>query len=98
MELAISASALVLLVNVFNSVLKRWVYPKFGKFGVQITAFILSTLGSVYFLYGGIYPGLVDLLSATAIVFSTAVAFYEVVLSRIDIFKVTTIEVEEARG
>lgn len=75
--------AIVFGVNVLSSVLKRWVAPKFGKIGVQITVFVLAFIAAYIFLYGN-YE---QLLNSTLAIFSVAVAFYEVILSRIPIFK-----------
>lgn len=93
----ISAGALVFAVNILTSVLKRWVYPTFGGFGVQVVAFVLATVGAVYFIYGGAYPGLTKLVEAVGLIFSTSVAFYEVVLKHLSVFKVETPAMTAAR-
>lgn len=83
----ITATALVFVVNVITAVVKRWIYPTFGATGVQAIAFLAATIGALYAVYGGNYPGLVELVSAGLGVFSLAVTFYEVILSKFDIFK-----------
>lgn len=82
----LSAGALVLAINVLTSVVKRWIAP-LGTLAVHIFAFALATVGALYFLYGGQYPGIVHLAQTGALIFSTAVAFYEVVLQHVSIFK-----------
>ena len=84
-------------INILTSVLKRWVYPTFGSFGVQVVAFVLASIGAVYFLYGGQYPGLTNLVTSAGVIFSTSVAFYEVVLKHLSVFKVETPEMTAAR-
>lgn len=80
---------MVFAINILISVVKKWIYPKFGKFGVQVVAFVLAGIGALYVLYGGQFPGIVQLVQTAAVVFSTSVAFYEVVLQHLDIFKGT---------
>jgi len=83
----LSAAALAFIVNILTSVSKNWIRPKFGVLGVHIVAFILATIGAVYFVYGGNYPGLMNVIGAGGVIFSMAVTFYEVILHRITVFK-----------
>ncbi len=83
----ISAAALVFAVNILSSVLKKWVKPSFGKLGVQVTVFVLAAVGALYSTYNGSFPALKDWAVASLGVFSLSVAFYEVILSRISLFK-----------
>lgn len=93
----LTAGALVFAVNILTSVLKRWIYPTFGGIGVQVVAFVLATIGALYVLYAGQYPGLVHLVETGGLIFSTSVAFYEVVLQHLSVFKVETPAMTEAR-
>lgn len=79
-----TTTALVFLINIFTSLLKRYVYPKYGKFGVQVLAFILAVIAAVYFAYG---DGLKVYVTEALVLFSASVAIYEVILSRLSIFK-----------
>lgn len=88
----ISAAALVFGINILTSLIKRWVYPTFGAFGVQVVAFALAMIGTLYVLYGGQYPGLVQLVAAAGLIFSTAVTFYEVILQHIPAFQGPALE------
>jgi len=83
----LTPAALVFGINILTSVIKRWIYPTFGQFGTQVVAFILAAVGSLYFLYGGQYPGLTHLVAVAGVIFSTAVAFYEVILQHIPAFR-----------
>jgi hypothetical protein len=93
----LTAGALVFGINILTSVIKRWIYPTFGGFGVQVVAFALATIGAFYVLYAGQYPGLTHLIETAGVIFSTSVAFYEVVLQHLSIFKVETPEMTAAR-
>ena len=93
----LTVGALAFATNILTSLVKRWVYPTYGAFGLQVIAFALALIGAFVFLYGNQFPGLMDLLVAGGIIFSTAVAFYEVVLQRIDVFKGTDPVVVAAR-
>jgi len=86
--------ALVFLVNAITSVVKRWIFPKYGKFGVQVIAFALATIGAVYYTYHNEIPGLQNVVAAAISLFSLAVAFYEVILQYIPLFKGPAIEKE----
>lgn len=82
----LTVGALAFVVNVVTSLVKNFIQPKFGTLGVQFFAFVIALIGSLYFLYGGKFPELQTLVVAGGLVFSTAVAFYEVILSRIGWF------------
>lgn len=94
----LSGAAIIFIVNVFSSVLKLWVYPKYGKLGVQVMVFFLAVLGGTYYMYKHLVPGLEAFVVSVLGVFSLSVAFYEVILSHLDIFKVKTDAVETARA
>ncbi len=96
-QLAISSVAIAFLVNVFTSVMKTWVYPRFGKFGVQVVAFIFAVIGAWYVLYGQNIASLENIVAATIALFTLAVTIYEVILQHIPSFKGTDPEVIEAR-
>jgi len=77
--------AVILLVNVVTSLLKKYVVPKWGRNGVHIILFTLATISAVYMNYGDS----IQIYVANAIaIFSLAVALYEVLLSRFAFFKV----------
>ena len=84
-------------INILTTIIKRWVYPTFGSFGVQVVAFAMATVGALYVTYGGQYPGLTHLVETAGMIFSTSVAFYEVVLKHLSVFKVETPEMTAAR-
>lgn len=88
----ISTTALVFAINIITSALKKWIYPNFGATGVQVFVFIAATIGAFYSIYGGNYPGLKDLVMSAVGVFSLAVAFYEVILSKIPVFEQPSID------
>ncbi len=80
-------ASLVLAVTVLTSIIKRWVYPKYGRIGTQVLAFALATIGATYYVYAKNIPGLQEIVTAAITLFSLSVAFYEVLLQYIPAFK-----------
>ncbi len=83
----ITAASIVFAVNVLASILKRWIKPAWGTVGVQVSVFVLAILGALYATYNGTFPAVKELAEASLGVFSLSVAFYEVILSHIPMFK-----------
>ena len=83
MEL-ISAAAIVFAINVLTSFLKKYVYPKFGRLGVQVVVFLLAIVGAWYMQYGA---SLEVYVAQAFVLFTAAVALYEVILKRVDFFR-----------
>jgi len=79
-----TATAIILLVNIVTSLLKKFVLPKYGKTGVHVLLFVLAIIGAVYISYGS---SIQIYVSNSVAVFSLAVALYEVLLSRFAFFK-----------
>jgi len=79
--------AIILGVNVLTSIIKRWVYPKYGKVGVQILVFILAAIGALYFMYSQLIPGLQEFVASFISIVALSMTFYEVILSHIPLFK-----------
>jgi hypothetical protein len=86
MELMISGAALAFAINILTSVVKNFILPKFGEIGIHVFAFALATIGALYFLYSDMIPGFSQAVQAAIAVFTTAVAFYEVVLKHLSSF------------
>jgi len=86
----ISSVGIALLINVLTSIFKRFVYPKFGRIGVQIVVFILALIGAVYITYGQQIAELKTIVTSAITLFTTAVVFYEVILQYIPTFKQET--------
>jgi len=96
-ELTLSAVAVAFAINVLTSLLKRWVYPQFGPLGVQVVCFVLALIGAWFWLYGRFVPEIGSLVVSALGLFSLAVTMYEVLLSKLDFFKVKTPQVLDAR-
>lgn len=79
--------ALIFIINALSSFLKKWVYPKFGKVGVQVLIFGLAVLGAIYWTYGQNVLGIKEVVVAAIGLFSLSVTFYEVILSHLAVFK-----------
>lgn len=82
----LTAAALTFAVNVATAVLK-WLTGRIGKLGTQIVVFALALVAALFWTYQEQVPGLAAVIAAAIGIFSMAVAFYEVVLSRIPFFK-----------
>ena len=93
----ISGAAIAFGINILVSLVKRFIYPRVGSFGVHVFSFILAMIGAVYVIYGGQFPGLQQFVIAAAALFSTAVSFYEVVLKHLSVFKDESPTMEAAR-
>lgn len=77
-------AGIVVAVNVLTALVKKYVYPKYGRTGVQVVVFVLAVIGAVYMRYGAS----VEAYATAAIaIFTTAIALYEVLWSRIAFFK-----------
>jgi len=79
----LSAAAIALLVNVLTTVCKNYIKPKFGDTGIHVFAFVLATIGAWYFLFGAHIKFLQEIVMSGAAIFSLAVTFYEVLLSKL---------------
>jgi len=94
----LTLGAITLVINVATSLLKTYIYPRWGKLGVQIFAFNCAVIAALYVNYVGKFPGLEEFVLTAFGIFSLSVAFYEVVLQNISWFKVNNDEVEAARA
>lgn len=83
----ITTAAIVFAVNILASFLKRSITPKWGIIGTQVTVFILALIGALYYTFSGVYPGLQAWVVQGLEIFAISVAFYEVILSKIPVFK-----------
>lgn len=82
----LTTAALAFVVNIGATVFK-YLYSKIGTAGTQAVVFGLAVLAALYYQYSAQVPGLVELVKATLVIFSSSVAIYEVILSRFDFFK-----------
>lgn len=94
----ITLGAITFTINIATSLLKQYVYPRYGKLGVQIFAFACALIAALYVSYKDQFPGLEEFIITVLAIFSMAVAFYEVVLQNLSWFKVNSPEIEEARA
>lgn len=82
-----TGTALVIVINVFTSIIKQWIYPKFGRVGVQIVAFVLALIGSAYYIYLKNIVSIETFVAGALTLFSLAVTFYEVILQYVPFFQ-----------
>lgn len=86
-NIAWSAPAIVLAINLLTSFIKKYVEPKWGSTGIHVLVFALAAVGAVYFNWGEQFPGLKTFVAQAGLFFTSAVAFYEVILSHLSFFK-----------
>ena len=83
----VETSVVVLAVNILTAVLRKWVFPKFGRIGVQVIAFVLALIGAGWMTYSGGFPDLVVWVKEALKLLALAIAFYEIVLKHIPVFR-----------
>lgn len=84
---AITMAAVAFAVNLLTSIVKKYVYPRYGKVGVQFVAFALAFIGAWYFIYGQQIESLSKFVVSALGIFSMSVTFYEVILQNLPWFK-----------
>ena len=77
----------VFLVNIATSFFKKWIYPKFGSTGVQLVLAMLSVVAALVFYFKGINASFAHILQVSTGIFLSAMALYEVLLKKFNIFK-----------
>lgn len=82
-----TSAALIFLINVFTSVMKKYVMPTFGSTGVHVLVFLLSIGAAFYTTYGQDIPLLKETVTRAGVIFCLAVTFYEVALQHLPMFK-----------
>ena len=75
----LTAAALAFIINVATAVF-NWVFQKVGRVGTQVFIFVLALGAAAYSQYGSQFPTFQNDLTAAIVLFSLAVAFYEVIL------------------
>jgi len=72
---------IIFLVNLFASISKKWIKPRFGKTGVQVVVFILSVLAALYYTFP--HPSLSEFVAITVGVLTMSITFYELLWSKL---------------
>lgn len=78
---------IILAVNSATSVLKKYVYPKYGKNGVHLLLFLLSFAAALVYSMKNEWVSLWLFIQRGLAVLALSVSFYELVLSRFSLFK-----------
>ncbi len=81
----LTAAGLAFLVNIGGAIF-NWIYKKAGRFTTQCVIFALALLAALWFQYSAGYPQLQGILTSAVVLFSMAVAFYEVILGYFPVF------------
>lgn len=81
----LSAAAVVIVINAATKFLRTFIFPRFGKTGVQAIVFICALIGTAYFNYGSQFPSVQIYLIQAIAFFSSAITLYEVLFSKLDL-------------
>lgn len=82
----ITTTAFAFLITILTSVVK-WLNAKMGAIWVHVFVFLFAVLIAFYMEYSSLYPSIVDFVAKIAVLFSGAVAMYEVILNKIPFFQ-----------
>lgn len=82
-----TVAATVFIINVLTWIFKSWVWPRFGKTGVQAIVFFFALIGAAYINYGNMFAGAETYVASVIALFSLAVALYEVLWSKFSFFQ-----------
>lgn len=86
----LTAAALTFVVNLATAVFK-WMFGKIGQTGTQAVVFVLALVAALFVHFDFFTPGIKEWIITGGAIFSVAVTFYEVVLSKFDFFKGPTV-------
>jgi len=86
----LTTAGLAFLINIGTAVF-NWLFQKVGRVGTQVFIFVLALIGAAYAQYGSAFPSFQNDLAAAVILFSLAVAFYEVLLRYFPAFSGPTV-------
>ena len=87
----LTTTALVFAVTLLTSFLRKVVFPRWGRVGVQVIAFVLALVGALYATYQGQFPVIVTWVKEALTIFASAVALYEVILKQIPVFRKSSV-------
>lgn len=81
----LTAAALAFAVNIGGAVF-NWIFQKAGRVTTQVVIFTLAVIAAIATEYGSAIPHFQDVLTGAIVLFSMAVAFYEVILGYFPLF------------
>lgn len=82
-EIIIQGSALAGLVNLFTYLTSKYIFPRWGKTGVQCIVGFFALVGALYLSYSQYLPGLKEIVVALVGIYSVAVTLYETLWSKL---------------
>jgi len=89
-------SLILIGIVILTQITKRYVYPKFGSFGIHALTFILALIGVGVYQYAQANVDFKEILMQALNFLVVAVAVYEVILKRLGVESVTKKLAEEA--
>lgn len=84
-ELVLVGSALTAAVNLFTYIIRTYVFPRWGKTGVQCIVASLALIAALYITFESRIPGIRVFLVSFIGIFSMAVSLYEVLWSKLKV-------------
>lgn len=76
-------AVIILSVTVLSQLMKKYVYPKYGKTGVHVVTFVLALVFSGMYYATQSNPEFLEIMLSAGKVLVYAVGVYEVILKRI---------------
>lgn len=81
----LTGAVLAFVVNIVGAVI-NWSFVKIGRKATQACLFVIALGVALYYHYAPGFPGLVEWVGTAGIIFSAAVAIYEVFLNQFPVF------------
>lgn len=81
----LTAASLAFIVNIGGAVF-NWIFRKAGRRVTQIVIFLIALFAATYYQYGAQFPVFQSAVAGAIVLFSMAVAFYEVLLKYFPLF------------
>jgi len=75
----LTVAAIAFIVNLGGAVF-NWIFQKAGRVATQVFIFALALVAALYATYASDYPSIQQAVQTAIVIFSLAVAFYEVIL------------------
>ena len=70
-------------INILTQAVKKWVWPRWGKTGVQVVVAMLALIGAAYVTYSKLFPSLEIFVTSAIALFALAITLFEVIWSKI---------------
>ena len=79
----ITGTVSVLVISFLAQILKKWVRPKWGRFGIQVSVFVLAVLATIVSNLIQSNPLLAEWFGNGITLLAASIATYEILLKKI---------------